>query len=189
VWRWIQDSLIDQLTKLSLGGKGIAWHRWLGSGYSVDEERQTRASGLERLCQEAVASQAFVATADKTFCNRSVRYICQGCGYNGFGQNDLANDILQKLKEAEDWEEIPLKMVSKCSQQGELVVLGVVEQPHGHVVVGYPSPEQESSTWGILVPLVAHVGKSPNGIMRLSEAFSADKKGKVKAYRWEGSVA
>jgi hypothetical protein len=80
-------------------------------------------------------------------------------------------------------------MVSKCSLQGELVVVGVQEIPHGHVVIGYPGVEQASSSWGTTVPLVAHVGVAPNGIVRLSEAFSSAKKGKVKAYRWEGSVA
>ena len=202
MWRELQACLIDHLTKLRLGGRGFAWHTWITkTGYSVDAERETRKQRLEQLCKEAVTNKAWIAHditgdgKDETFCNRAARYIAQGCGWEGFGQNDTANIILRWLKEhQEEWPEIPIEMVSKCAMQGELVILGCQEEPHGHLVTGYPDLPQQSSTWKGLVPLVAHVGRSidgktTNGIIRLSGAFRADQKGKVKAYRWEGSIA
>src|SRR3990167_5641992 len=47
---------------------------------------------------------------------------------------------------------------------------GLRGEVHGHVAVLYPLSCGESGKWGE-VPYIAHVGKPPNGIRKVSESF------------------
>lgn len=179
--------MIRRLTLARIGGSGIVWTTYLGSGYSVEEEQVEKAKQLEELCREAVKSPAFEAKRDTTYCNKSVRFIAQGMNCYDFKADDLANDILNKVATLKTWKHLPLEKVSQYAMQGRLIILGCSEKVHGHVVVGYPDHPQPSGSWGGDVPMVAHVGVSPNGILKLSQAFAAGKKDRVRAWMWEGA--
>ena len=196
MWERIRRYLLNRITLSGIGENGVAITRdvrW--TGYSVAKDQEERASRLAALCSEAVTNPAWVAhdiTGDgknETFCNRMVRFICQGMGCFQWGPNDSANHILSVMEKDPQWRRIPISDVSKEAQKGRLVVLGCREDGHGHVVCGTPQNEQEGS-WG-LVPIVAHVGglkedgTPSNGLIRLSQAFRKEQQARIRAYKWE----
>ena len=167
------------------------------TGYSVDDTRKANVDRLIKLCTHAVFSPDWVShdiTGDdipETFCNRAVRYIADGCGYKGFAPTDSANMQIAKMaKDTSSCEEIPWADASRYALKGALVVIGVsVDGGHGHVTVVHPSEMQDSSTYQCKVPIVAHVGKPPNGVMRMSGAYSAALRPKLRAFLFKSTVA
>lgn len=157
----------------------------LGSGYSVDAEREKKAAQLRQLCMEAVNNPAWVPANGRTYCNRATNFIAQGMGHF-FPFDAMANDMVSSMASSPEWrQEHDLARIPGLAMRGTLVVFGLQEQPHGHVCVAYPGPPQMSGSWGREVPMAANVGRK-NGIMRLSEAFKKDQP--PRAFVLEASV-
>lgn len=190
LWKAIWKHGVGMLTTPA-GGIGIVEE--LGSGFSLSEAQEMNAAKLKALCEEAVVNPAWVAWPDgRTFCNRSVDFIAQGMGYFSIRQDSADQIIAHCSSLPEKWtEEHDLARVEGLAAKGALVILGVSEEPHGHVVVAYPGPAEESTTWGEKVPLVAQVGsaKVGNGIKRLSAAFKLEARPFLRIFVLEESIA
>jgi hypothetical protein len=194
--KWLWAKLAEALVAPP-GGAGAVFE--LEPGNAVEEERMANAKKLMELCEQAVTNPAFIAhdiTGDgkaETFCNRSVRFIAEGMGAFGYFRHDTsASQMVRLLDGRFGWrEEWDFERIAAFAQKGALIIIGVAEEPHGHVVVAAPMPCQLSGSWGGMVPMVAHVGggKTPNGIVKLSEAFRLAQRPRLKAYLWEESLA
>lgn len=192
---WLYKQCLARLTQPA-GGVGIVEN--LGSMYSVEEDRMEKAAKLATLCTQAVNNPGWVAhdiTGDgvpETFCNRSVASIAAGMGCLDLREDQTANQMILSMISLPGWrQEFDLERVAPLAARGVLVVLGVIEAVHGHVVVAAPAPAQESGSWGGLVPMVAQVGTAAvgNGIKRLSEAFKAAKRHELRIFIFEASEA
>ena len=196
IWRWVYKELLQKLITPD-GGVGVVED--LGSGYSVQEAQMENAMKLKALCDEAVSNHNWVAhdiTGDgvpETFCNRSVQFIAQGMGYYGFKRDQFANDMIQAMGVDAKWREEPFESarVSQMAQKGVLVVVGLEDHPHGHVVAAAPEAPQESGSWGEPVPMVAQVGtaKIGNGVKKISEAFRMADRARLRVFVLQDSVA
>ena len=195
LWGFVYEQSLAYLTQPA-GGAGVV--EPLGSGYSVEETRMVHVEKLRMLCEAAVNNPEFVAhdiTGDgvpETFCNRSVASIAQGMGSEDLRPDMSANQMILHMSALPGWrEEFDLERVAPLAGRGVLVVLGVPEPVHGHVVVAAPLPAEESGSWGGLVPMVAQVGAAAigNGLKRLSAAFKAAKRPELRIFIWEASEA
>ncbi len=194
-WAFTYDKALAYLTQPA-GGAGVV--ELLGSGYSVEEARMVNVEKLRMLCEDAVNNPDFIAhdiTGDgvpETFCNRSVAAIAQGMGSPDLRPDMTANQMIAHLTGLPGWrEEYDLERVAALALRGVLVVLGVPEPVHGHVVVAAPLPAEASSSWGGPVPMVAQVGAAAigNGVKRLSAAFRAAARPDLRIFVYEASEA
>lgn len=196
IWKWVYGKALEALVTPA-GGAGVAMD--LGSGYSLEGDIMQRAANLKALCDEAVANPSWVAhdiTGDgvaETFCNRAAAFIAQGMGYFDFPAKISANQMIEHMASRSDsWtEEHDLDRVADLAQKGALIILGVTEVAHGHVTVAAPLPPEMSGSLGYKVPMVAHVGggKTPNGIVKVSEAFKLAQIPRLRAFVLEATVA
>jgi len=53
-----------------------------------------------------------------------------------------ANSLVDEISDSDDWEEVKVSELSKLANEGILVVGGLRETGHGHVIVVYPGPEK-----------------------------------------------
>ena len=53
-----------------------------------------------------------------------------------------ANNLVSYLSKGVDWREVPLSDLSRLANQGVLIVGGLQEHGHGHVIVVYPGYEK-----------------------------------------------
>jgi hypothetical protein len=182
---WLHDKLIERLNTPK-GGAAIVVH--LGSGYSVEKERSKNAAKLKDLCDFVVSNPAWVAKDGKTYCSRATDYICQGFGHF-FAHDSLANGMIISMENSPSWRlETDLDRVAGLAMGGVLVVLGLKEDPHGHVCVVYPALDQMSGTWGSPVPLVANVGQK-NGVLKLSQVFKEAARNSIQVFVLKESEA
>lgn len=94
----------------------------------------------------------------ETYCNFSVQHVCEALGYTGFS-NMMANQMIDKMALGDDWS--PITAVDACQMvnDGYLVIAGLKDNPHGHVVVCRPGAPAFSSKWnGSFVPKCMNVG-------------------------------
>ena len=128
--------------------------------------KETEKEKLTRLCQEAVKNPIWQPIADNpntpinertTFCNMGVNYICSGMGYTGF-KNMLANEMVKLMETSNYWERVSLYVAQDSANEGRLVILGIVDIPHGHVAVVIPGHCVISSKWGDVAPQIANIG-------------------------------
>lgn len=99
----------------------------------------------------------------ETFCNFSVDHVLARMGYEKMrdgGKPMMANQMIDFLKrKTEDWEKIGMDKAQVLANAGRVVLAGLVDEPHGHVVVVRPGLEDVSGNWGgARVPKVSHVG-------------------------------
>lgn len=154
----------------------------LESGYTAPDP----ILRLKDLCHHVVSSPEFEAHDGLTFCSAAVHYITHELGCLAFGPSDNANRIVDIMRSnADEWEPLDAAGAIERAQRGKLVVAGKWALPHGHVVACYPMCGQFSGSWGHEVPLVAHVGKAPNGVKKTSEAFPVAE-GEPEYFAWEG---
>lgn len=138
-------------------------------------------SDLKALCDEAVSNPAFAPRDGKTYCNFAARFISEGPGFFGLPVNTLANGMIAILELAPEWREDSLDLAHSHAVRGRLAFVALSDEPHGHIAAVYPAPMAESGSWGQKVPMIANVGKV-NGIMRLSGAFRAADKSRMRYF-------
>ena len=170
---------------------GIGASVELGSGYSVESDREARQARYMDLCNEAVSNPAWFQRDDgTTYCNRAAAFIAQGMGYFGFRHGALANEMIAHLEQDPTWREDSFERASRHAQRGGLAFLAMKDSPHGHICAVAPLAMEESGSWSGPVCMVANVGqKSSHGIIRASYAFRAADKPRVKAFVYMGDVA
>ena len=94
-----------------------------------------------------------------TYCNIAVHFVCKRLGYEGF-KNLVANEIIDKMIESDEWKQIREENVQKkVNYDGELIIAGKKDNPHGHVCVIRPGFMIYSNKWKKYVPKCMNVGK------------------------------
>lgn len=91
-----------------------------------------------------------------TYCNAYVNEVCESYGYKGF-LGMLANDMIDLMSKDPAWTPVAMEKCQAMANEGVLLVAGVKQNPHGHVVVLCPGKEKTSGRWG-RVPSCANVG-------------------------------
>lgn len=129
-----------------------------------------RAKKITRLCKEA--REKYMPEPDgTTYCNLAVNYIAKGLSYDDLS-GMLANKMIQFIETSADWAEVKPEDAKRLADDGNLVVAGRRNKPHGHVAVVYPGAALvPSGKWGGKWPAVNNVGKT-NWICGSSYAFT-----------------
>lgn len=146
------------------------------TGFSEEEDIENRKNKLKHLCHEVVDNSGFDArdiTGDgkaETFCNQANAYIANSLGCEIILADNFANEQIDAARGSIDFTIGSPKEAAKHALQGGYGFAGLRGEVHGHVAVLYPLSCGESGKWGE-VPYVAHVGKPPNGIRKVSESF------------------
>lgn len=136
-------------------------------------------SDLKTACDQVVSDPELLPRGGKTYCNVAARRVAAEMGFQM--EVMLANAMIGYLAKNPSWKEVALEAAAAHSVLGKLAFVALSEEPHGHIAPLYPAPAAESGSWGQKVPIIANVGKT-NGIMRLSGAFRADDKTKLRYF-------
>jgi hypothetical protein len=97
------------------------------------EDRNNDATKLRLACQNA-----FLRYPDS--CSTAVWYVIQQ--YKPNQPHMTANDLLRSIASSQEWQEVPLAEVSQIANTGGVVVGGLQEPNHGHVVIAFPGDEK-----------------------------------------------
>jgi hypothetical protein len=175
-WQFAWKDLLEQMVTPA---SGVGTVQELGSGYSTEADRAARVAELQAVCLATVEDPA-LAAGDVTHCNEAAARIAQamGCGAL-FGL--MANEQLHRLATLPDCREDSIERAHAHALRGGLAFACLEEYPHGHIATFYPGPLEYSTSWGCLVPPVANVGRQ-NGIMRISGAFTAADRPRVRCF-------
>lgn len=164
---------IDLSTKKKMGPGEIGFTitKELGSGFSVEKEREENRKKLEIACWEAVKNPEWCQKPDgTTFCNFAAQFVA-----NKMGCKDLdglmANECYDKMNSTPSWTKDTAEIAVKHAMSGGLAFAAVKAATHGHLAAIYPQAMERSETWDQLVPFVANVGVAPNAIKKVSAAF------------------
>lgn len=181
-WLWLH--------KLLLPGKEVE----LGSGYDKLHEQRQRIKKLREACLFVITVDKFMSrdvTGDKkpeTFCNIAARYIAEAMGCKIFDEGMMANRMHTAMENSDEFAYVDAERAAELAQKGCLVVASRRGDPHGHIAACYPSPPDFSGSWAKKVPIVAHVGRPPNGLKKCSGSFSV-KDGEPTYFFWKPSEA
>jgi hypothetical protein len=187
-WEYLLDALASALTGKQLesagttpaeAAAGVTGMTTLGSGYFVAADRAERIHRLHQAQLAAVYDRDLQPTPDgRTFCNIASERIAAAMGYI-FPPGLLANDMIAHI--AASWPEDTLDRAHQHALKGGLAFVTLLDHPHGHLCSIAPQPGEYSSTWVAVVPLVANVGRT-NGIMRVSGAFTAAERPRLRCF-------
>lgn len=136
-------------------------------------------------CCEAYDNPQFKPRGGMTFCNQAVRSIAEKMGYQGF-KSMLANQMVALMRSSPYWLAIKLDQAQGMANHGHLVIAGLQDEPHGHVVVVRPGIAGFSGKWGTAAPKVINIGADnfiANGLnwafKRKPEVFLLTPDGKI----------
>lgn len=118
----------------------------------------------------------------KTYCNFSVREVCEKMGYTGFA-GMMANQIVQKMQKSEKWFAVPVDEAQGYANNGNVVIAGIIDSPHGHVAVVRPGKEKYSDKWKKAVPMVMNVGATNFIDHHIGFAFKTE----PQVFVWKGN--
>lgn len=111
---------------------------------------------IDAIC-EVYDNPNFKPRSGMTFCNMAVQYICEKMGYKKF-DGMVANEMIQTMKTSLEWGPIKIEDAQDYTNQGRLVVAGMQDNPHGHVVIIRPGVSDYSAKWGCKSPKVINIG-------------------------------
>lgn len=136
-------------------------------------------SVLKATCDQVVSDPSLMPRDGNTYCNVATRRVAAAMGFQM--ELMLANAMIEYLAKNPSWREVAMDLAHAFAVGGGFAVVAVADAPHGHIATIYPAPAAESGSWGQKVPIIANVGKT-NGIMRLSGAFRAADKAKLRYF-------
>lgn len=94
----------------------------------------------------------------ETMCNLAVNYVCSRLGYDKF-KGMVANQIVDYMRrKPEEWEPVEMSRAQDLANEGRLLLAGIQEDIHGHVVVIRPGIEEFSGKWSARAPKAGNVG-------------------------------
>jgi len=156
----------------------------LGSGYDRQVDIATAVATLTRLQQEAVA--LFPAAGSETYCNTGLQHVAKRLGCHDL-DGLVATEMVRRAAALPGWRQDTWERAVRHAQQGGLAFLGLEGYPHGHVASVAALPMEQSGTWGCSVPILANVGKPPNGFKRASQCFLLVERPLIKTFLWGDS--
>jgi len=150
----------------------ISIEKPLGSGYDLEKDRESRRKSREALLLKICNDPNYRARDGKTFCNQAVQEDAKASGCDIF-DGMLANDMVKTAFSNEEFTvERNISRVIEHVENGGFAFAGKEYHDHGHVASIFPFASIFSSAWDKRVPMVAHVGKPPNGVKGANFSFS-----------------
>jgi hypothetical protein len=122
-----------------------------------------KAKKLKEACD-----QAFHTYPDS--CSHSVWYVVSR--YDSNFPYMPANQLVAYLQANPKWKEVQLVELSKLANEGVLVVGGLNEKTHGHVIVVYPGHEKQDGGFNFNGPNGKQVKAPPHGTYALAMSTS-----------------
>lgn len=170
LWGFVYDKLLGALTQPP-GGVGVV--KELGSGYSVEEEREMNVEKLRQAGLAAVYNPEWAPgqpNPGDTHCNGGAAEIAGAMGCTELA-GKMADDQIAAMEASADFREDSMERAVAHALKGGLAFATIVEHPHGHLAALQPEPMQKSDTWdGDLVCLIFNVGHE-NKPCKLSGGF------------------
>ena len=111
----------------------------------------------------------------ETYCNLALFEIMRGMGCPDF-EYRMASEIVKDVLagEIKGWSVCSWARAVDVARLGNVAVMGWANPDgagHGHVASLAPKPIQKSPSWGVDVPILANVGRPPNGLRLASACF------------------
>lgn len=154
----------------------------LGSGYNRAADINARIEALRTLCQRLITDPRYIAhdiTGDgrpETFCNFAAAEAANAYGCHDLDGLNADMQLLRLQGQPFGW---TIGTGTRAAAHALLGGLAFAAKSypgeHGHITLIAPEPPEMSGSWGIMVPIVAHVGKPPNAIKKVSGAFPVAK--------------
>ncbi len=94
-------------------------------------------------------------------CSHSVWYVVSR--YDSNFPYMPANQLVKYFEASPKWKEVQLLELSKLADEGVLVVGGLIEKTHGHVIVVYPGHERQDGGFNLHGPKGKQVKAPPHG--------------------------
>ncbi len=185
----LKDSGVDGRTVTM--SKQFDW-----TGFDATGEDMARAAVLKMACEAALADK-YLEASDidgdgdlDTKCNFGLQQIAGKVGCSRFN-GKRANDIhAMCLSDPGEFENLLPDRAILAAKRGGLVVASLPNPSgSGHVAVVYPTSGGESASLGRVVPMVANIGKFPNGVKAASAAFPVKRFDEICWFLWKPSLA
>ena len=166
------------------------------TGHSNSEERLARAAALRAACDAALNDPSLAASDIDgdgdldTKCNWGLQRIAAELGCLEFS-GKRANEIhAMCLSKPLDYDSLSPERAVEAAKAGGLVVASLPNPAgSGHVAVVYPTSSGFSGTLNRPVPMVANIGKPPNGVVPASKGFPVARYGEICWFLWRRSMA
>ena len=149
----------------------VGFHKELGSGYNVKEDRMKRVERLKDICFEVLADPSLEQDGDFTFCNRGNARIANAMGCKEISRFMLAAEQIEFAKGSDKFRIGTGQEATDHAKKGGYAFAGKVYPKSAHVAAVYPTDTKFSGSWGVDVPMLANIGKSPNAVMKTSRCF------------------
>lgn len=149
----------------------IGFHREIGSGYNTAMDRAERKQRLKDICITVLADPDMVQEGAVTWCNRGNGIIAAHMGCFEITEFMLAKEQIEEARGSSKFIQGTAEEAAAHAKEGGYGFAGRIYEDSAHVDAIYPTDTKHSGSWDKQVPLVAHIGRAPNGIMRASEAF------------------
>lgn len=166
------------------------------TGHDSVAEAAARVGTLRAACEAAVSDPDLAASDidgdgdQDTKCNWGLQKVAAAVGCLRF-HGKRANEIHALcLSEPLEFRPLTTERAIEAAKQGGLVVASLPNPAgSGHVAAVYPSSGGESgSLGGLVVPMVANVGKPPNGVVKASKAFPVARYRDIHWFLWARSL-
>jgi len=112
---------------------------------------------IDSIC-EAYSNKTLSPTETETYCNLAVDMICSKMGYYEF-RGLTANQMIIQMENSDRWQKIDMDFAQDRANEGNLVIAGRMNSPHGHVVVIIPGMPVYSPKFRKELPRCMNVGK------------------------------
>ena len=113
---------------------------------------------IDAIC-EVYSDKSLQPTETETYCNLAVDMVCSKMNYYEF-RGLTANQMIIQMENSERWQKIDMDFAQDKANEGNLVIAGRMDSPHGHIVVVRPGNMAHSHKWNRLVPKCINVGKN-----------------------------
>lgn len=167
----------------------------LPSGFDQAAETAAAVSRLESLQAEAIAlfpADPLPGGHWRTKCNFGLMHQADGLGcrdLDGLNATCIVRHVAQLcLVTGSGWSEGTPERGIRHASRGGFGFQGIEAPPgedHGHVAGIAPRPGAMSPSWGILEPILANVGKPPNGFKLASACFLESERPAIRTFLWK----
>lgn len=133
---------------------------------------------LRRSIDEAIArfipKKDASGTVVETYCNFGTNHVLKAFRFVEFS-GLIANEIVTRMEKHPYFAKVEGDAAQKLALDGQVVVAGRKDNPHGHVALVYPKkdPMPGSGKWGKQVPWIGNVGKK-NEVCGANYAFGQE---------------
>ena len=177
-WQWLIDQAHKFLINFMVRPDTVGVTMDLGSGADIDGQRAERRAAIRAACEAGVANPEWVqringdGTVD-TFCNRFFLSVAHAAGCFEL-DGKLANEQIHQMAASANFRCDTMERAHRHAMRGGLAIAGLTAEGHGHVCPVADEPMQDSGSWGKPVVMVWNVGRAPNGLKRVSQAFKTE---------------